>query len=77
MGRPPMKQAYTVCYEKGGIELQRYTITALTQGAAEIEADNRFQRAHPELKDSGSICLPTRRGALMPNMPERARHAGR
>jgi hypothetical protein len=50
MGRPPMKQAYTVCYEKGGTELQRYTITALTQGAAETEADNRFQRAHPELK---------------------------
>jgi hypothetical protein len=45
-----MKQAYTVCYEKGGTELQRYTITALTQGDAEIEADNRFQRAHPELK---------------------------
>jgi hypothetical protein len=50
MGRPPMKQAYTVCYEKGGTELQRYTSTALTQGDAEIEADNRFQRAHPELK---------------------------
>jgi hypothetical protein len=50
MGRPPMKQAYTVCYEKGGIELQRYTISALNQAAAEIEADNRFQRAHPELK---------------------------
>jgi hypothetical protein len=50
MGRPPMKQAYTVCYEKGGIELQRYTISALNQTAAEIEADNRFQRAHPELK---------------------------
>lgn len=50
MGRPPMKQAYTVCYEKGGIEVQRYTITALNQGDAEAEADNRFQRAHPELK---------------------------
>jgi len=50
MGRPPMKQAYTVCYEKGGIELQRYTISALNQAAAEVEADNRFQRAHPELK---------------------------
>ena len=44
MGRPPLKQAFTVCYEKGGTELQRYTITALTQLAAEIEADNRFQR---------------------------------
>ena len=50
MGRPPLKQAYTVCYEKGGIELQRYTITALNQVAAEAEADNRFKRAHPELK---------------------------
>jgi hypothetical protein len=50
MGRPPMKQAYTVRYEKGGIELQRYTITALNQGDAETEADNRFKRAHPELK---------------------------
>jgi hypothetical protein len=50
MGRPPLKQAYTVCYEKGGIEVQRYTITALTQQAAELEADNRFQKAHPELK---------------------------
>jgi hypothetical protein len=50
MGRPPLKQAFTVRYEKGGIELKRYTITALTQEAAEIEADNRFQRAHPELK---------------------------
>ena len=28
-------EAYTVSYEKGGIELQRYTITALTQLAAE------------------------------------------
>jgi hypothetical protein len=52
MGRPPMKQAFTVCYEKDGAELQRYTITALTQGAAETEADNRFQRAHPEIKIS-------------------------
>ena len=50
MGRPPMKQAYTVRYEKGGIEVQRYTITALNQGDAETEADNRFKRAHPELK---------------------------
>jgi hypothetical protein len=50
MGRPPLKQAFTVRYEKGGIELKRYTITALTQDAAETEADNRFQRAHPELK---------------------------
>ena len=50
MGRPPMKQAFTVRYEKGGIEVQRYTITALTQGDAETEADNRFQRAHPEIK---------------------------
>jgi hypothetical protein len=50
MGRPPLKQAYTVSYEKGGIELKRYTITALSQDAAETEADNRFKRAHPELK---------------------------
>jgi hypothetical protein len=35
---------------RAGIELQRYTITALNQAAAETEADNRFQRAHPELK---------------------------
>jgi hypothetical protein len=52
MGRPPLKQAYTVSYEKGGIEVQRYTITALNQTDAETEADNRFQRAHPELKIS-------------------------
>jgi hypothetical protein len=45
-----MKQAYTICYEKGGVEVQRYTISALNQAAAETEADNRFQRAHPELK---------------------------
>lgn len=50
MGRPPLKQAYTVCYEKSGIEVQRYTITALTQAAAETEADNRFKRAHPDIK---------------------------
>ena len=50
MGRPPLKQAFTVSYVKDGIELQRYTITALTQDAAETEADNRFRRAHPELK---------------------------
>jgi hypothetical protein len=49
MGRPPLKQAYTVSYEKGGREVQRYTITALTQLAAETEADNRFKRAHPQL----------------------------
>ena len=52
MGRPPLKQAFTVRYERGGIELKRYTITALTQDAAETEADNRFQRDHPELKIS-------------------------
>ena len=52
MGRPPLKQAYTVSYEKGGIEVQRYTITALNQADAETEADNRFQRAHPALKVS-------------------------
>jgi hypothetical protein len=50
MGRPPLKQAFTVSYVRDGIELQRYTITALTQLAAEAEADNRFRRAHPELK---------------------------
>jgi len=50
MGRPPLKQAYTVRYEKGGIEVQRYTITALNQADAEVEADNRFKRAHPEVK---------------------------
>lgn len=50
MGRPPLKQAFTVRYEKDGIEVQRYTITALTQEAAETEADNRFQRAHPDIK---------------------------
>jgi hypothetical protein len=50
MGRPPLKQAFTVSYEKGGREVQRYTITALTQLAAETEADSRFLRAHPELK---------------------------
>jgi hypothetical protein len=50
VGRPPLKQAFTVCYERGGIELKRYTALALTQDAAETEADNRFQRAHPELK---------------------------
>ena len=50
MGRPPLKQAFTVRYEKGGIEVQRYTISALNQEAAETEADNRFKRAHPEVK---------------------------
>jgi hypothetical protein len=50
MGRPPMKQAYTICYEKGGVEVQRYTVSALNQADAEAEADNRFKRAHPELK---------------------------
>jgi hypothetical protein len=50
MGRPPLKQAYTVSYAKAGIELKRYTITALNQVDAETEADNRFNCAHPELK---------------------------
>lgn len=50
MGRPPLKQAFTVSYAKAGIELKRYTITALNQLAAETEADIRFNRAHPELK---------------------------
>ena len=50
MGRPPLKQAYTVSYAKAGIELKRYTIAALNQVDAETEADNRFNRAHPELK---------------------------
>lgn len=49
MGRPPLKLAFTVSYEKSGREVQRYTITALTQLAAETEADNRFKRAHPQL----------------------------
>jgi len=57
MGRPPLKQASTVSYAKGGIELKRYTITALTQLAAETEADSRFLRAHPELKTlDDSVC---------------------
>ncbi|MGE5259719.1 MAG: hypothetical protein ACM3MH_02445 [Actinomycetota bacterium] len=49
MGRPPLKQAFTVSYEKSGREVQRYTITALTQLAAETEADSRFKRAHPDM----------------------------
>ncbi len=55
MGRPPLKQAYTVSYARDGIELKRYTITALTQLAAETEADSRFLRAHPEIKALDTI----------------------
>lgn len=57
MGRPPLKHAFTVSYARGGIELKRYTITALTQEAAETEADDRFQRAHPELQLEESSVL--------------------
>ena len=57
MGRPPLKQAFTVSYEKSGREVQRYTITALTQLAAETEADNRFKRAHPQLDISDASLL--------------------
>jgi len=49
-GTPTAETSLSVHYEKGGIELQRYTITALNQAAAETEADNRFKRAHPDVK---------------------------
>jgi hypothetical protein len=51
MGRPPMKHAFAICYAKDGVELQRYTISALSQVAAEAEADARFERARPELSN--------------------------
>jgi hypothetical protein len=46
-----MKHAFAICYAKDGVELQRYTISALSQVAAEAEADARFERARPELSN--------------------------
>ncbi|MGB3022312.1 MAG: hypothetical protein WBB50_09335 [Methyloceanibacter sp.] len=49
MGRVPVKNAYTIVYERAGLELARYSLTALNPGDAKVDADRRFAKAHPEL----------------------------
>jgi hypothetical protein len=49
MGRVPLKNAYTVVYERAGSELARYSLTAFNPDEAEVDADRRFAEAHPEV----------------------------
>ena len=49
MGRVPLKNAYTVVYERAGSELARYSLTAFNADDAEVDADRRFAKAHPEV----------------------------
>ena len=49
MGRVPVKNAYTIIYERAGIEVARYSLTAFNPGDAQVDADRRFGKAHPEL----------------------------
>jgi hypothetical protein len=49
MGRVPVKNAYTVVYERAGMEVARYSLTAFNPGDAEVGADRRFAKAHPEV----------------------------
>jgi hypothetical protein len=49
MGRVPLKNAYTIVYEKAGEELARYSVTAFNPADAEVDADRRFAKAHPEV----------------------------
>jgi hypothetical protein len=49
MGRVPLKNAYTVVYERAGTELARYALTAFSGDDAEVDADRRFAKAHPEV----------------------------
>jgi hypothetical protein len=43
MGRVPLKNAYTVVYERPGTELVRYSLTAFNPDEAEVDADRRFE----------------------------------
>jgi hypothetical protein len=49
MGRVPLKNAYTIVYEKAGEELARYSVTAFNPDDAEVDADLHFAKAHPEV----------------------------
>ncbi len=49
MGRVPVKNAYTIVYEKAGVELARYSLTAFNPVDAEVNADRHFAKAHPEV----------------------------
>jgi len=47
--RVPEKNAYTVIYEKAGVELARYSLTAFSPRDAKSDADRRLVSGHPEI----------------------------
>ena len=49
MGRVPLKNAYTIIYERAGMEVARYSLTAFNPSDAQVDADRRFAKAHPEV----------------------------
>jgi hypothetical protein len=50
--RIPQKNAYTVVYEKAGVELARYSLTAFSPRDAKNEADRRLVLGHPAIDPS-------------------------
>ncbi len=54
MGRVPIKNAYTVIYERAGAEVARYSLTAFNSVDAEVDADRRFAKGHPDI-DSATV----------------------
>jgi hypothetical protein len=47
--RIPQKNAYTVVYERAGVELARYSLTAFSPRDAKSNADRRLVIGHPEI----------------------------
>lgn len=47
--RRSSQRGFTAVYERDGVELARYSLTAPTQGDAENQADNLFYHQHPEI----------------------------
>jgi hypothetical protein len=52
MGRVPIKNAYTIVYEKAGIEIARYSLTAFNLADAEVDANRRFAKGHPNVDNA-------------------------
>jgi hypothetical protein len=57
--RVPQKNAYTVVYERAGVELARYSLTAFTPRDAKSDADRRLANGHPEI-DLSDASISTR-----------------
>jgi hypothetical protein len=52
MGRVPIKNAYTIVYERAGIEVARYSLTAFNPVDAEVDANRRFAKGHPDVDNA-------------------------